>query len=155
MDAELNTIIIYARNIAKTADFYRKYFGFTITGEVLEGLVELTSGGRGLTILVHQAAKSIKLDQAGVNSYLAFRILKGLNANVLSWVWCLEPLIRQMVIHFLMLKTLIKIPCQFQVERIKKYLTSCCCRRFAAGTSVPALRAYTAAPKQDVRLICA
>ncbi|MEP4547616.1 MAG: VOC family protein [Saccharospirillum sp.] len=77
MDAELNTIIIYARNMDKTADFYRKYFGFTTTGEVLEGLIELTSEGRGLTILVHQAAKSIKLGQAGVKLVFSVQDIEG------------------------------------------------------------------------------
>ncbi|SER02379.1 hypothetical protein SAMN03080615_03650 [Amphritea atlantica] len=66
MDVKLDTIIIYARNMDKTADFYRKYFGFITTGEILEGLIELTSEDRGLTILIHQAAKSIKLGQVGV-----------------------------------------------------------------------------------------
>ena len=49
-----------------TAKFYQKYFGFVSTGEVVEGLIELKSQNGGANILIHQAAKSIKLGQVGV-----------------------------------------------------------------------------------------
>ena len=62
----LNTIIIYARDMQCTAAFYERYFGFTTTGEVIEGLIELTAPEGGASILVHQAAKSVKLGQVGV-----------------------------------------------------------------------------------------
>lgn len=65
MSAVLNTILIYARNPFKTADFYRQHFDFQTTGEMVEGLIELTSDS-GAAILIHQAAKSVKLGQAGV-----------------------------------------------------------------------------------------
>ncbi|HSI29616.1 MAG TPA: VOC family protein [Methylophilus sp.] len=66
MQAILGTIIIYARDIPKTVAFYRDYFGFETTGEVVEGLVELRAIHGGANILVHQAAKSVKLGQVGV-----------------------------------------------------------------------------------------
>lgn len=70
--ATLGTIILYARNISKTVAFYRCYFGFETTGEVVEGLVELRATNGGPNILVHQAAKSIKLGQVGVK--LSFHV---------------------------------------------------------------------------------
>lgn len=66
MPIPLNTILIYAKNMKATAEFYQKYFGFVSTGAVVEGLIELTSAHGGANILIHQAAKSIKLGQVGV-----------------------------------------------------------------------------------------
>ena len=66
MTPPLSTIILYARDMQRTAEFYRKYFGFQTTGEVIEGLIELTSTAGGASILIHQAAKSVKLGQVGV-----------------------------------------------------------------------------------------
>jgi predicted enzyme related to lactoylglutathione lyase len=61
-----NTIIIYAKNMQRTAEFYQKFFGVVSTGEVVEGLIELTSPSGGANILIQQAAKSVKLGQVGV-----------------------------------------------------------------------------------------
>lgn len=63
MSAVLNTILIYAKNPSATAEFYRKFFDFETTGEMVEGLIELNSLSSGITILIHQAAKTIKLGQ--------------------------------------------------------------------------------------------
>jgi hypothetical protein len=49
-----------------TAEFYQKYFGFISTGKVVEGLIELKSQNGGADILIHQAAKSVKLGQVGM-----------------------------------------------------------------------------------------
>ena len=67
MSPLLNTIIIYARDMQRTAAFYERYFGFITTGEVIEGLIELAAPEGGASILIHQAAKSVKLGQVGVN----------------------------------------------------------------------------------------
>ena len=66
MKSPLNTILIYAKNMQATAEFYQKHFGFISTGEVVEGLIELKSQNGGVNILIHQAAKSVKLGQVGV-----------------------------------------------------------------------------------------
>jgi predicted enzyme related to lactoylglutathione lyase len=68
----LGTIIIYARDMQKTAAFYSRHFGFETTGEVREGLIELRAPNGGAGILIHQAAKSIKLGQVGVK--LSFHV---------------------------------------------------------------------------------
>ncbi|MFN8414611.1 MAG: VOC family protein [Anaerolineales bacterium] len=66
MQTPLSTILIYARNMQITAEFYQKYFDFISTGQVVEGLIELKSQNGGANILIHQAAKSVKLGQVGV-----------------------------------------------------------------------------------------
>lgn len=62
----LNTIILYAKNMQKTASFYQQYFGFEGGGEVLDGLMELTHPQGGVTLLIHQAARSVKGGNAGL-----------------------------------------------------------------------------------------
>lgn len=63
---KLGTIILYARDTKKTAAFYEKFFDFDTSGEIVEGLIELKSRTGGANILIHQAAKSVKLGQVGV-----------------------------------------------------------------------------------------
>ena len=72
MTITLGTVIIYARDMQKSADFYLRHFGFETTGQVREGLIELYAANGGASILIHQAAKSVKLGQVGVK--LSFHI---------------------------------------------------------------------------------
>ena len=72
MSAPLGTIIIYARDMQKAAAFYGKHFGFETSGNVVEGLIELRASHGGASILIHQAAKSVKLGQVGVK--LSFHV---------------------------------------------------------------------------------
>lgn len=62
----LSTIIIYARDMQKTAAFYARVFGFDTTGEIVEGLIELSARDGGANMLIHQAAKGLKFGQACV-----------------------------------------------------------------------------------------
>ncbi len=73
MNVLLGTVILYARDMQKTADFYSQHFGFSTTGQVVKGLIELTPPAGGTAILIHQAAKSLKLGQVGVK--LSFHVL--------------------------------------------------------------------------------
>lgn len=72
MNSPLGTVIIYARDMKKTAAFYSEHFGFETTGDVVEGLIELRPKNGGSGILIHQAAKSLKLGQVGVK--LSFHV---------------------------------------------------------------------------------
>ena len=72
MKSPLGTVVIYARDVKKTAAFYSEHFGFKTAGEVLEGLIELQATNGGAGILIHQAAKSVKLGQVGVK--LSFHV---------------------------------------------------------------------------------
>jgi len=49
-----------------TAAFYQEHFSFESTGEVVEGLIELRALNGGAGILIHQAAKGVRLGQASV-----------------------------------------------------------------------------------------
>ena len=64
VSVSLGTVIIYARDMHKSAQFYSRHFGFETTGKVVEGLIELSAVNGGAGILIHQAAKSIKLGPA-------------------------------------------------------------------------------------------
>ena len=72
MDSPLGTVIIYARDMRKAAAFYAWHFGFLTDGEVVEGLIELKHPTGGAGMLIHQAAKSVKLGQVGVK--LSFHV---------------------------------------------------------------------------------
>ena len=78
----LNTIIIYARDMQCTAAFYERYFGFTTTGEVIEGLIELVAPEGGASILIHQAAKSVKLGQVGMKLSFSVPDVEAFKASV-------------------------------------------------------------------------
>lgn len=72
MKSPLGSIVIYARDMQKTARFYSEHFGLETTGEVVEGLIELRAAQGGAGIFIHQAAKSVKLGQVGVK--LSFHV---------------------------------------------------------------------------------
>lgn len=72
MSIPLGTLIIYARDVHRSAEFYRKHFGFETSGEVVEGLIELKATNGGASLLIHPAAKSVKLGQVGVK--LSFHV---------------------------------------------------------------------------------
>lgn len=55
MNSPLGSIVIYARDMQKTARFYSEHFGLETTGEVVEGLIELRAAQGGAGILIHQA----------------------------------------------------------------------------------------------------
>jgi catechol 2,3-dioxygenase-like lactoylglutathione lyase family enzyme len=66
MGPPLNRILLYARNVRRSVEFYRRHFGFVLVDDDGGGVVELASGTGGASIMVHQAAKGVKLGQAGV-----------------------------------------------------------------------------------------
>lgn len=65
MSAPLSSIILFCKDPKRTAEFYRRFFGFTTTSEMVDGLIELKSQG-GISLLIHQAAKGVALGQVGV-----------------------------------------------------------------------------------------
>lgn len=66
MGPALNRIVIYARDPQRTAEFYRRFFGFVLHADDGDGIIELASPNGGAHIMIHQAAKSLKLGQVGV-----------------------------------------------------------------------------------------
>ncbi|KNH28376.1 putative enzyme related to lactoylglutathione lyase [Pseudomonas sp. F-14 TE3623] len=65
MKPAINAVIIYAKDVAKTSDFYTRHFGFSALPE-LNGITELTSSAGGAKLLLHKAAKGLKNGQACV-----------------------------------------------------------------------------------------
>ena len=66
MNAVLQRIAIYARDPQRTIDFYVAHFGFIGYPDSDGGLVELVSPHGDASLLILQAAKSVKLGQIGV-----------------------------------------------------------------------------------------
>lgn len=62
----LNKILLYARDPQKTSAFYQRHFGFAVDADDGDGIIELASAEGGAHLLIHQAAKSVKLGQVGV-----------------------------------------------------------------------------------------
>jgi len=80
MHSSLNAIMIYAKDMARTTDFYQRYFGLTSSGEV-EGLIKLGSAKGGPVILIYQAAKSVKLGQVVVKLVFAVKYVDAFKAK--------------------------------------------------------------------------
>jgi predicted enzyme related to lactoylglutathione lyase len=66
MKASLSRILIYARDVQTTSAFYQRFFGFVLAKDQTDGIIELVSPEGSASILIHQAAKSVKLGQVGV-----------------------------------------------------------------------------------------
>jgi predicted enzyme related to lactoylglutathione lyase len=62
----LATILIYARDVERSAAFYQNYFGFALSADQVSGLITLESPSGGARIALHPAAKSVKLGQVAV-----------------------------------------------------------------------------------------
>lgn len=81
MSPLLNTILIYARDMHRSADFYRRYFEFETSGNIEEGLINLHAADGGASIVIHQAAKSVKLGQVGVKLVFSVRDIEAFKEN--------------------------------------------------------------------------
>jgi len=64
MKLEFTKVVIYARDIIKTTEFYTDLFGLVAVND--NGLISLQDEDGNEKILIHQAAKSITPGQAGV-----------------------------------------------------------------------------------------
>ena len=70
MSAHLYAVMLYARDMQRSAAFYQACFGLHSSG-LQQGLIELGSAEGQALILIHQAAKSVKQGQAGVKLVFA------------------------------------------------------------------------------------
>jgi len=66
MSLALNRLVIYARDVEATVAFYEKHFGFEVLRLPGDRIVELVARGGGANIMVHPAAKGVKLGQVAV-----------------------------------------------------------------------------------------
>lgn len=62
----LNRIVIYVRDVDRSAAFYCKHFGFTALHDPADRIVELEPRDKGARLLLHKAGKAQKLGQAVV-----------------------------------------------------------------------------------------
>ena len=81
MGAALNKILIYARDTRRTAEFYQRFFGFAVAADEGDGILELASPSGGACILIHQAAKSVKLGQVGVKLVFDVKDIEAFKQN--------------------------------------------------------------------------
>lgn len=65
-------VILYVRDMEKSAAFYERHFGFQRVDAGVGDLIHLESPSNGLGLTILQAAKSVKLAQAGVK--LVFQV---------------------------------------------------------------------------------
>lgn len=66
MTIALTTLLIYAKDMQRSARFYADHFGYVTSYAVVDGLIELKPQGGGAEILIHQVAKSLKLGSAAL-----------------------------------------------------------------------------------------
>ncbi|EJZ21502.1 VOC family protein [Rhizobium sp. Pop5] len=60
----LNRLVIYAKNVEETAQFYQKHFGFKAMSLPRDRIVELIAQDGGANIMLHQAAKRQRSGQS-------------------------------------------------------------------------------------------
>lgn len=64
MTIALTTLLIYAKDMQRSARFYVDHFGYASDFAVVDGLIALQPAQEGAEILIHQAAKSLKFGSA-------------------------------------------------------------------------------------------
>ncbi|ATC63057.1 glyoxalase [Nibricoccus aquaticus] len=60
----ISRIMLYVRDPQKIADFYITHFGFSARSEVHADLIQIDTGDRKFSLLLHQASKGHRLGQS-------------------------------------------------------------------------------------------
>jgi predicted enzyme related to lactoylglutathione lyase len=66
MAPQINRILLYAKDVEKTAAFYERHFDITAEREEGDRIVELLPRDGGVSLMVHRAGKAQKQGQAAV-----------------------------------------------------------------------------------------
>lgn len=66
MKPVLSRIMMYARDVQATCDFYERHFGFIPKRAADDRVVELVPANGGVIIMVHAAAKTVRTGQVTV-----------------------------------------------------------------------------------------
>ncbi|MBF7140981.1 MULTISPECIES: VOC family protein [Pseudomonas] len=66
MQSSLNRLMLYVRDLQTASVFYERHFGFVPTHDPDDRVVELLPSHGGVTLMLHQAAKSVKTGQVTV-----------------------------------------------------------------------------------------
>jgi predicted enzyme related to lactoylglutathione lyase len=72
MPLALSRVLLYAKDVEATVSFYEKHFGFRPLRLPGDRIVELVAENGGANIMVHPAAKGVKMGQVAVK--LVFEI---------------------------------------------------------------------------------
>lgn len=62
----LNRLLLYAKDVAETARFYQKYFGFKVFQIPGDRIIELLNQDGGANIMIHAAAKGQRKGQSSI-----------------------------------------------------------------------------------------
>lgn len=71
MSVQLGAVVIYAKDIEATVEFYKKHFLFSILRDDADRIVELVNEDGGSRIMVHQAGKAVRQGQSAVKLVFA------------------------------------------------------------------------------------
>ena len=66
MAAALNRIILYVRDVEASVAFYERHFGFRALRQRGDRIIELVATNGGANLMIHAAAKGVKLGQVAV-----------------------------------------------------------------------------------------
>lgn len=77
----LNRIVLYARDVERTVEFYQTHFGFHPHREDGDRIVELRNAAGGACLLVHPAAKGQKRGQSAVKLVFDMRDVEAFRAH--------------------------------------------------------------------------
>lgn len=66
MQPILSRILLYAKDVQTTCDFYERHFSFKVRRDEGDRVVELMPANGGVVIMVHAAAKGVKTGQVTV-----------------------------------------------------------------------------------------
>lgn len=77
MNAVLNRIMLYVRNVEATCAFYERHFEFERSQEPNDRVVELRNRNGGAILMVHQAAKGVKTGQVTIKLVFDIEDVKG------------------------------------------------------------------------------
>jgi len=63
---KLTRILLYVRDVEKTANFYVRFFGFSTLADPDDRIVELSNKQCGFTLMLHRASKGARVGQSTV-----------------------------------------------------------------------------------------
>ena len=66
MSISLSRVILYAKDVEETVDFYQRHFGFGVLRLPGDRIVELVASDGGANLMIHSAAKGVRVGQVTV-----------------------------------------------------------------------------------------
>lgn len=87
----LNRLILYVKDVQATCAFYSRHFGFVAAHDPDDRIIELTPTAGGVVLMLHQAAKSVKIGQVTVKLVFDTEDIDGFKAHCLSQGLAFSP----------------------------------------------------------------